>query len=48
MKIEIKSFADVGDLTQERVVLRVLADEDIGSYALFRSKVAEDGGPLSG
>lgn len=48
MKLEIKSFADIGDLANERVVLRVLADEDIGSYALFRSKAGEDGGPVSG
>lgn len=48
VKIKIKSFADGGDITKERVVLRVLADGDIGSYALFRSKEADDGGPLSG
>jgi len=48
MNLEIKSFADVGDIEKERLVLRVLNDEDIGGYLVLRSKATTDGAPISG
>ncbi|WP_244807908.1 hypothetical protein [Caballeronia zhejiangensis] len=49
MKLEIKSFADSGDLEKERLVLRATADGDIGSFIVLRSQSADDGvSPISG
>jgi hypothetical protein len=48
MQLEIKSFADVGDLARERLVLRALDDIDIGTYMILRSKADSSGNPLSG
>jgi hypothetical protein len=35
MKLKISSIADIGDNLKERLVLKVLADTDIGEYAIF-------------
>jgi hypothetical protein len=48
MKLEISSFADPGDHQKERLVIKVLADLDIGAYAVFRSSLGSDGNPTSG
>jgi hypothetical protein len=48
MILEIRSFADAGNLEKERLVLRATADTDIGNYAIFRSKRASNGKPISG
>jgi hypothetical protein len=48
MQLEIRSFADAGDLANERLVLRALDDMDIGSYMILRSKADASGNPLSG
>ncbi|MBC8725069.1 hypothetical protein F6X37_26855 [Paraburkholderia sp. 31.1] len=48
MKLEIHSFADIGDISKERLVLRALDDINIGDYVILRSKRSNDGGPLSG
>lgn len=37
MKIEIKSIADKGNYQKERLVLRVMADTDIGDYLVIQS-----------
>lgn len=41
MNIKISSIADRGVPAKERLVLRVLADTDIGQYAVFRTGVTE-------
>lgn len=48
MNLEIKSFADGGDIQRERLVIRVLKDEDIGEYVVLRSKATPEGAPISG
>jgi hypothetical protein len=49
MNLEIRSFADVGDLLNERIVLKALTDLDVGGYAVFRSGVGTNGRtPTSG
>jgi hypothetical protein len=49
MKLVIKSFAEVGVLEKERLVLRALEDVDIGDYLILRTrKSAKDGSPISG
>jgi hypothetical protein len=49
MNLEIRSFADVGDLSKERVILKALTDLDVGEYALFRSGIgSNDRLPTSG
>lgn len=48
MKVEISSVADAGDYPNERLVLKVLTDLDIGKYAVFSSKTAPDGKASSG
>ncbi len=48
MKLEIQSFADIGDISKERLVLRALDDINIGEYLILRSRRSTDGGPLSG
>ena len=49
MNLEIESFADAGNLSKERIVLRAKTDLDVGEYALLRSGVGpDDAVPLSG
>ncbi len=48
MRVEIKSFPDAGKLREERLVLRVLSDVDLGDYAVFCSETADDGTPVAG
>lgn len=49
MNLEIRSFAGVGDLQKERIVLKALADLDVGDYAILRSGVGSSGRtPTSG
>ena len=48
MKLKINSFADVGVIDDERVVLKALSDLEIGEYAVFSSKLSEDGKATSG
>lgn len=48
MNLEIRSFADAGELSKERIVLRATTDVDVGDYAVFRSGVSSDGNPTSG
>jgi hypothetical protein len=48
MKLEIRSFADSGDLDHERVTFRALEDMDIGEYLVLRSNKGSEGGPISG
>ena len=43
MKIAIHSIADKGNLEEERLVLRVLADADIGDYILIQTGFRDDG-----
>jgi hypothetical protein len=38
MTIKITNFADIGTLEKERVVLKVLSDDDIGEYVLLVSR----------
>lgn len=45
---EISSFADAGDLNKERVVLKATEDIDIGRFILLRSKMSDNGHPISG
>jgi hypothetical protein len=39
MNLEIRSFVNAGDLSKERIILKALADLDVGDYAVFRSGV---------
>lgn len=49
MKLEIKSIADGGDPLKERIILRALADLDVGQFAVFKSGVGSSGKePTSG
>lgn len=48
MQLELKSFADAGVLDKERLVIRALADVNIGSYVVLRSKKNSSGNPISG
>ena len=48
MNLEIRSFADSGELSKERIILKALADIGIGDYALLRSGVTPSGRPTSG
>jgi hypothetical protein len=48
MKLEIGSFADAGDLPNERLVIKAMSDADVGDYAVFRSGIGSAGGPTSG
>jgi len=48
MKIEISSFADAGNYQNERLVIKVQSDIDIGEYAVFCSAVSTEGDPTSG
>jgi hypothetical protein len=49
MKLEILSFADAGDISKERLVLKARADIDVGEYAVLRSMTGASGSkPTSG
>ncbi len=48
MQLELKNFADAGVLDKERLIIRVLADINIGSYVVLRSKKSDSGKPISG
>jgi hypothetical protein len=49
MKLEIRGVENAGELQRERVVLRAKSDTDIGNYAVFMGRAAEDDGAfLSG
>ena len=48
MQLELKSFADAGVLDKERLIIRVLADVNIGSYVVLRSKKNENGMTITG
>jgi hypothetical protein len=49
MNLEIRSFAGIGDLSKERIILKALMDVNIGDYAVFRSGVGSSGlTPISG
>jgi hypothetical protein len=47
MKISIGSFADAGILDKERVIFKVLEDEELGDYALLLAKSGPEH-PLAG
>lgn len=47
MNLKIRYFKDRGQLRTERVVLKVLADDNIGHYSLFRTLV-QDGAVTNG
>lgn len=48
MQLELKNFADAGVIDKERLIIRVLADVNIGYYVVLRSKTNDSGGPISG
>jgi hypothetical protein len=49
MNLEIRSFADAGDPSKERLILKATADLDVGEFAVFRSGVGTGGSlPTSG
>lgn len=48
MKVEIRSFAEAGELTKERLILKASSDLDIGDYAVFCSGISDEGNPTSG
>ena len=49
MKLEIRSFADVGEISKERIILKALKDLDVGDYAVLRSRTGSNGRePTSG
>lgn len=48
MTMKISSFANAGDLSRERLVLRVVADIDIGAYAVLCSRVFKGEVPTAG
>lgn len=39
MNLQFRSFADAGDLSKERLILKAITDLDIGRFAVFRSGV---------
>ena len=43
MNIEIKGIRDGGVTNKERLVLKVIADDDIGYYVVFDTTFTEDG-----
>ncbi|HEY6448983.1 MAG TPA: hypothetical protein VIY53_21190 [Acidobacteriaceae bacterium] len=43
MKMEMRSFADPGDISRERIILKALSDLDVGDYAVLKSGVAARG-----
>jgi hypothetical protein len=48
MKLEISSFADAGNYEDERLILKIISDLDIGEYAVFCSRVSPEKSPISG
>lgn len=38
MNVQLKSIADKGDLENERLIIKVLKDADIGDYVLMQTK----------
>lgn len=48
MNLIFSSFADVGDLTKERLILKAVSDIPLGDYAVFLSKTSPDGTAYSG
>ena len=42
MKVQIQSVADRGDLSRERLVMRVRQDVDIGDFILIRTGFEDD------
>lgn len=48
MKLQLKSFADVGNLEKERLVIAVTADDELGQYAVFVSGLTADQNVTSG
>ena len=42
MKIAIQSIADKGNIEKERILLKVLTDDDIGNYALLQTGYLSD------
>lgn len=43
MNLEFRSFADSGNPSKERIVLKALKDLDVGEFAVLRSGVGNDG-----
>lgn len=48
MMLEISSFADPGVHEKERLIIKALADVDIGKYAVFWSNIASNNSPTAG
>lgn len=48
MTLKIENVADSDEFEKERVVLRVQDDDDIGHYAVFQTRLSDDGRALSG
>jgi hypothetical protein len=48
MMLEISSFADPGTHEKERVILKALADLDIGNYAVLCSTISDRKSPTAG
>jgi hypothetical protein len=42
MNLEFRSFADAGNPSKERIILKALADLDVGDFAVLRSGVGTD------
>ena len=42
MSVRIKSIAEAGNLSKERIIMKVSARDDIGYYAMFRSHYKND------
>jgi hypothetical protein len=43
MNVEIKAVRGISDIDNERIVLKVLKDDDIGYYIIFDTTFLEDG-----
>ncbi len=41
MKLKISGIKNAGNLEKERIILQVLEDDDVGRYAIFKSKKIE-------
>ena len=48
MTLEIRNFADAGNLDTERLIVRAIEAVDIGTFVVLRSKTNEEGAPISG
>ena len=42
MSVRIKSIVEAGNLSKERIIMKVSAKDDIGDYAMFRSRYKND------